>query len=205
MVGIMNDSKEHILVTSLKLFLQKPFKEVTMKDIVGSTGMSKGAIYHYFNSKEQVFEEVINHFFAGIMASDHDHIPRHSLKQFYTDLISEMEERRKKAARLLNQNKDETFNANYYFLVFDAIKILPGFKEELIVSQKDEVKGWTSRIKQAREAGEIKTNLSDIQVAKLFIYSGDGLGINMIMEETSNKIKGELKALWDGLYESLKA
>jgi AcrR family transcriptional regulator len=205
MVGIMNESKEHILVSSLKLFLQKNFKEVTMKDIVESTGMSKGAIYHYFNSKEQVFEEVIQHFFINIMSKDFSHIPLHSLKQFYTDLLVEMEDRRKQSAKLINENKETKFKTNYYFLIFDAIKILPGFREELLVSQKEEIKSWTVRIKHARETGEIKTTMTDLQLAKLFVYSGDGTGLNMIMEETNEKVNTELKKLWDGLYDALKA
>jgi AcrR family transcriptional regulator len=204
MVGIMNESKEHILRTSLKLFLQKNFKEVTMKDLVESTGMSKGAIYHYFNSKEQVFEEVIKHFFMNMMDNTFSDIPQHSLKQFYTDVLAGMEERRKKAAKLINENKGETFKTNYYFLIFDAIKILPGFREELLISQKDEIKAWASRIKLAKESGEIKTSMTDTQLAKLFAYSGDGTGLNMIMEETNNKVNTELRSLWDGLYDAIK-
>lgn len=205
MVGIMNESKEHILVSSLKLFLQKNFKEVTMKDLVESTGMSKGAIYHYFSSKEQVFEEVIQHFFMNMMSNNFSHIPLHSFKQFYTQVLVEMEERRKKSAKLINENKEQQFKTNYYFLIFDAIKILPGFRDELVIAQKDEIKGWTSRIKHARETGEIKTTMTDTQVAKLFVYCGDGTGINMIMEETNHKVNAEVKSLWDGLYDALKA
>ena len=54
----MNESKEHIITVASKLFLQKNFKEVTMKEIVDKTGLSKGAFYHYFESKEQLFLEV---------------------------------------------------------------------------------------------------------------------------------------------------
>ncbi|SFD89837.1 transcriptional regulator, TetR family [Chitinophaga sp. CF118] len=201
----MKESKEHILITSLKLFLQKSFKDVTMKDIVEGAGMSKGAIYHYFNSKEQVFEEVVEHFFINMMMTDLNAIPLHSLKQFYTDLISDMEEKRKKRGKLIHENKDDPFNVNYYYLIFDAMKILPDFKEKLFAHQKEEIKVWTYRIKHAREAGEIKSAMTDAQLAKLFIYSGDGVGISMIMEETSNKMKAEIKTLWDGLYNSIKA
>lgn len=204
MVGIMNESKEHILLTSLKLFLQKNFKEVTMKDLVEGTGMSKGAIYHYFSSKEQIFEEVIKHFFMNMMDNSFSNIPRHSLKQFYTDVLTEMEERRKNAAKLISENKVETLKTNYYFLIFDAIKILPGFREELVVSQQNEIKEWASRIKHAKETAEIKTSMTDTLLAKLFVYSGDGTGVNMIMEATNSKVNTELKAMWDGLYDAVR-
>jgi AcrR family transcriptional regulator len=59
----MNNSREHILQTAFKLLLQKSYHEVTMQDIVQVSGMSKGAFYHYFNSKEAVFKEIVQHFF----------------------------------------------------------------------------------------------------------------------------------------------
>jgi AcrR family transcriptional regulator len=200
----MNESKEHILVTSLRLFLQKNFKEVTMKQIVEETGMSKGAFYHYFNSKEQVFEEVIQHFFMEMMSIDFSKIPFHSLKQFYTEILTESEKKRKKFAKLINGNNELPFTANLYYLIFDAMKILPGFKETLLVYQKEEIKAWTARVRHARENGEIKSEMTDAQLAKLFIYTGDGIGISRIMEENSSKIESELKPLWEGLYKTIK-
>jgi AcrR family transcriptional regulator len=199
----MNESKEHILVTSLKLFLQKSFKEVTMKQIVEETGMSKGAFYHYFNSKEQVFEEIVQHFFMD-MAIDFSKIPFQSLKQFYTEVLIESENKRKALAKLIGESKENPFTANLYYLIFDAMKILPGFKKDLLLHQKEEIKAWTVRVKHARENGEIKSEMSDAQVAKLFIYTGDGIGIGMILEESNGKIKTEIKSLWDGLYETIK-
>ena len=66
----MTKTKEYIMDVALKLFLQKNFKEVTMKEIVEKTGLSKGAFYHYFKSKEKFFLEVINNFFSSVMNFD---------------------------------------------------------------------------------------------------------------------------------------
>ena len=54
------NTKEHILNVSFDLFLQKSFNEVTLKNISENTGMSKGAIYYYFETKEQIFLEIVN-------------------------------------------------------------------------------------------------------------------------------------------------
>lgn len=81
----MNDTREHIIKTSLKLFLQKNCKEVTMKEIVDATELSKEAFYHYFESRAKVFEVVkplYNHFFI----SDYRGFPKTSLK-FYEHYI----------------------------------------------------------------------------------------------------------------------
>ncbi|HVI45855.1 MAG TPA: TetR/AcrR family transcriptional regulator [Chitinophaga sp.] len=201
----MNDSREHILFTSLKLFLQNSFKDVTMKQIVEQSGLSKGAFYHYFTSKEQVFEEALKYFYPDMVINDLIGLPEGSLKLFYKEVLRKLEENKKRSAKLLSGNEDQPFNANYYYLIFDAVKILPHFKEKLFQQQKEEIKIWVSRVYQARLSGEIKSPLSDLQIAKMFIYMGDGVGISMIMEENTNKIKSELKSLWDGLYDSIKA
>jgi len=75
----MKDSKEHILETAFILFMQKGFKAVTIEDIVEKTGMSKGAFYHYFTSKKDLFSEVVNDYILKIMNIDYQHLlPLHS-------------------------------------------------------------------------------------------------------------------------------
>lgn len=49
---------EKILDISLRLFSEKGYEKTTMQDIVTALGMSKGAIYHHFKSKEELMEAV---------------------------------------------------------------------------------------------------------------------------------------------------
>jgi AcrR family transcriptional regulator len=46
------DTRNNILLVTLQLFLEKGYKNVSYQDIVKATGLSKGAIYHYFESKD---------------------------------------------------------------------------------------------------------------------------------------------------------
>src|SRR5579863_7181554 len=48
------DTRAGILKVALQLFLQKGYKNVSYQDIVKKSGLSKGAIYHYFKSKEDL-------------------------------------------------------------------------------------------------------------------------------------------------------
>ena len=50
---------EKILTAAGKLFLTKGFDKTSMQDIVNSLGMSKGAIFHHFSSKEEIFEAIL--------------------------------------------------------------------------------------------------------------------------------------------------
>ncbi len=47
-----------ILAAALQLFLKKGYKEVSYQDLIGRTGLSKGAIYHHFKSKEELLVSV---------------------------------------------------------------------------------------------------------------------------------------------------
>jgi TetR/AcrR family transcriptional regulator, transcriptional repressor for nem operon len=199
----MKDSREHILNISLQLFLRNSFKEVTMKEIVEKTGLSKGAFYHYFNSKEQVFEEVIQYAFNDFLTEDYSQYSHASLEQFIHDSLRSMESKIK-SARLITQSKEHSFTANHYYLLFDAAKMLPKFKEQLFAQHKEELQAWSKIVGIAKKNGEIRTAMTDEQLAKLFIYAGDGLGIGLIMREDMSKMKKELQTLWEGLYTILK-
>ena len=198
----MNDSKEHILITSLNLFLQKSFKEVTMKEIVDKTGLSKGAFYHYFSSKEQVFEEVINHFYTDFIITNFDDFSCKSLGEFYIDYLNE-KKKRLSSSKIKDGDKNIVFTSNHYFLMFDAMKMLPNFKDLRVQQQKKEMKAWVKIIETAKNSGEIKSKMSSEQIANLFIYSAKGLGLNCIMEDKYNDSRKRIKELWDELYNSL--
>lgn len=49
---------EKILSISGELFLTKGYDKTSMQDIVNELGMSKGAIFHHFKSKDEIFETV---------------------------------------------------------------------------------------------------------------------------------------------------
>lgn len=46
------------LNTSLRLFNEKGYEKTTVNDIIVAMGLSKGAFYHYFESKEDVVEQI---------------------------------------------------------------------------------------------------------------------------------------------------
>ena len=51
--------KKYILETARNVFMEKGFKNVTMKDIVEACNISRGGLYLYFSSPEEIFLEVL--------------------------------------------------------------------------------------------------------------------------------------------------
>lgn len=51
--------KRYIVETARKVFMEKGFKKVTMKDIVEACDISRGGLYLYFENTSQIFSEVL--------------------------------------------------------------------------------------------------------------------------------------------------
>ena len=51
--------KNEIIQAAAIIFGEKGYFPTTMDDLVKASGMSKGAIYHYFKSKEEVYEYML--------------------------------------------------------------------------------------------------------------------------------------------------
>lgn len=54
-------TKELIRKESYKLFADKGFKSVTMKDVCEATGLSRGGLYRHYESTEAIFEDIFLH------------------------------------------------------------------------------------------------------------------------------------------------
>jgi AcrR family transcriptional regulator len=61
-MGSKDDLKEKLLGASMRLFLRKGYAGTTVNEIATSAGVSKGGLYWYFKSKEEVIEAIIDRY-----------------------------------------------------------------------------------------------------------------------------------------------
>lgn len=55
-----------ILEVSRRLFAEKGYDHTTIQDIVYALGMSKGAVYHHFKSKEDILDRVTTQYYDDV-------------------------------------------------------------------------------------------------------------------------------------------
>lgn len=202
----MHDTKEHIILVSSELFLQSSFKEVTMQEIVQKTGLSKGAFYHYFKSKEQLFMEVLEYFFSHVFVHKYETYSRVSFYDFYHDYANAVKEMGKNYRDKMREKEDTFFNMNHFTLIFDALKLFPDFRTQITSGLKQELEIWKSVICEARTKGEISTSMSDEEIALTYISLSDGIAMHMIVKGLDiNEIKDMFLNLWNKFYELIKA
>lgn len=200
----MKDTKEHILKVSFHLFMQKGYKGVTLKDIVESTGMSKGAFYHYFSSKEELFKEVIRLYFEAGVDTFFDGMPRDNLRTFINlylqkliDLLDNM--------RINFGFSNSQQGLAYYGMLFDIMRLFPEYDMKTSEHYNTQISIWEETIKNARKDGEISTHMSDLQLARLFVVINDGVVIKFITLGRTDDIAAEMFSLYNSLYNLIKA
>ncbi|MCM0754588.1 TetR/AcrR family transcriptional regulator [Desulfovibrio aminophilus] len=59
-----DERRERILAEALRLFAARGLAAVTAGEIAAATGTSKGLLYHYFRSKDEIFTSLIREAFA---------------------------------------------------------------------------------------------------------------------------------------------
>ncbi|HET9406947.1 MAG TPA: TetR/AcrR family transcriptional regulator [Candidatus Sulfotelmatobacter sp.] len=55
------DSRQEILRTAARLFQQRGYDATSMNDVAAALRLSKGGLYHHFQSKDEILFEIMNH------------------------------------------------------------------------------------------------------------------------------------------------
>lgn len=196
----MNDSREQILTVAHQMFSEKTYKEVSIQDIVDQVGMTKGAFYYFFKNKEQLFKEAFNRTFSSFVEKEYSQFSHESLYRFYHEYLEGVKNRH---SNYLDGSGNGAINM--YSYIFDAMKHFPDLQNVIKEIFSAEQKAWEEIVGIARNKGEISSQMTDEQIANVFIFSGDGLGMRGIIYGTRPMIQKNLLSLWDAFYKGLKA
>lgn len=84
-----NEKRKQILMTAMKLFSVKSYHQTSMKEIADTCEMSKGSLYIYFKSKEELLLQIFKYYFQlvdeqMIFIDQDDHL---SLKEKLTKTV----------------------------------------------------------------------------------------------------------------------
>ena len=55
------DSRQELLRTAARLFQQRGYDATSMNDVAAALKLSKGGLYHHFQSKDEILFEIMNH------------------------------------------------------------------------------------------------------------------------------------------------
>lgn len=197
-----SETREGILEAATKLFLQKGYDGVSIKDITEAVQLTKGALYHHFPSKEALFGEVAGRMFSAF-ATDYGALPKRSLRDFYRGAVGMRQE-------LLAYHRrydalDAGGQVNYLRILWDAMAVFQAqAREEMVKRDAREREAWLVMVRQAQAWGEIRSDLTAEMIAELFIVVGHGDSLRSLMHNQGSELPQRQQAHWDALYDTLK-
>ena len=76
---VASTRREELLAIAAALFAEKGYRSTTVRDIADAAGILSGSLYHHFDSKESMLDEILRSFqdelfaaYADVLASDDD-------------------------------------------------------------------------------------------------------------------------------------
>ena len=112
----MKDTRDFIIDEAYKLFLSHSYEAVSISVISEAIGFTKGALYHHFKNKEELFRAVIDkHFPVTSIMVDVDNT---SLKEYTTLCI----EHTHKILKAIFGNEKKFILVNYLSLIADCFR-----------------------------------------------------------------------------------
>lgn len=159
----MSDTREYIIDQAYKLFLAKSYEAVSISEISESIGLTKGALYHHFVNKEDLFKAVIDKYMKVIGMVDINEAM--SLADFIDLEIKHLKK------IVLTISTDESFvPVNYLSFLIDALRHYPGFAQEYEQFFEEVIGKLKIILANAISKGEIKGNI-DLDLVALNIFS----------------------------------
>lgn len=182
------DSKANIIKVSFSLFLKKGFKAVTINNIQERTGLSKGAIYHHFKSKEDIYFSTLETYYFGMLQTSNFYLETDvfadqvkSLYTFATELFHSIEH--------ISEYDSDYPIRNYFSFQLESEK-----NDEVRVQTISALNAFRNTIKQIVTSGfekkQIKEELDIPSVSLQIIGLIEGVAIHH--STIKNNVKVEL-------------
>lgn len=175
----MKKLRDEILNKSFYQFLNRGYRACSLKDLEQATGLTKGAFYYYFKSKEEILKEGLERYDTVIGdISEVEFQKIDSLKAYIEKVMAEKERRMAELQKLFNAFIFEEF---YFQLVLEVEHLFPKSRQKIDELFKNRLSRWEYMILKAKQSGEIGERLNTSVLARnLMSVSASMLNIELM-------------------------
>ncbi|MHC0038282.1 TetR/AcrR family transcriptional regulator [Pseudoneobacillus sp. C159] len=184
--------KQEILDSALKCFGRKGFEPTTVDEICAESGVSKGAIYNYFKSKDEIYLELVSQ-----KTEQAFELTRNALDQFQTtveklDYLFSIYDR--PFPFELESVGDMLVGAEFKIRSFRY----PEINEFLTKRRHKFFLGYMIQVlKDGQEAGEVKPDIDAKVHAEMFWSMVDGLVFQIVYKDYPfNQVLKEMREMY---------
>ncbi len=182
--GPSRDVRKELVDAAVELFYQHGYEATSVQEIVDRASVTKGALYHYFRSKEELLLEIRNSFMGGLLSfgrqiRSEDHSATEALSLIIRELLLQVKERRAEMTVAFLETRVD----------FDRF---PKAK-----SQRNEWEGILSEIvDQGRQTGEFRRNIEP-KIAAALIGMCSWAAYHWFPDETALDVESVIAVFTD--------
>jgi AcrR family transcriptional regulator len=150
--------REELLAIAAGLFAEKGFKNSTVRDIADAAGILSGSLYHHFDSKESMVDEILRTFQEELFGQ-YDEILAGDL-----DPLAKLEQAVVVSFEAIDKHRDEVAifqNEAVYLLTFDRFAYLAERNQQSRAV-------WLTLLQNGIDAGVLRDDL-DLELTYRFI------------------------------------
>ncbi|MCM3729273.1 TetR/AcrR family transcriptional regulator [Neobacillus cucumis] len=170
----INQSFQHILAITEEIILEKGCRNTTLKDIIERSGLSKGAIYHYVESKDELFGLILKSKIEEMNETFHQAITQ-SIKDETTENKSFSV-----VSQFFNSRQDpyDTGNLIFIYLLSQDNEKVKKILQDIFQYTKEIGTKW---IKMGQENGVIPANIDAEKMSTLMMTFSYGIRVTQIL------------------------
>jgi len=191
----MSETREYIIDQAYGLFLSRSYEAVSISEISKAIGLTKGALYHHFRNKEELFMAVID---KNVKMDALDFEPENITLLNYIDLCQ------KNAQDIVFHTFSPNpayMSYNLLALFIDAFRHYPGFAENKESWIQSEIAKNKKVLDRAIARGEIRSEINSSVMAEIFFTINTGVArslihTNMNQELAIRQLKNQLEELY---------
>ncbi|WP_338759296.1 TetR/AcrR family transcriptional regulator [Bernardetia sp. ABR2-2B] len=198
-----NLTKENILISSFRVFLEKGYEKATLNELVKASKVSKGAFYHYFKGKEELFDATIEKYFFEIASPVVVFEP--SKKHTFLENVQQYITKKNAEVMKVMQQLEVDFTINYMNVILEAMKLFEHHKKRSLKLLDAELDIHQKIIETAQQKGEVRNDMDAALLAKQFYFLLDGFKFHVLILADWNVEKyTEVNKLIEQFYQLIK-
>jgi TetR/AcrR family transcriptional regulator, cholesterol catabolism regulator len=189
---IPSERRAHLVRLAGELFAEKGFRATTVREIADAAGILSGSLYHHFDSKESIGDEILSGFLDDVLAgyraaADGTDDPRVAIEQIVRSSTATLSKHR--AALTMLQNDWSYFSAQPRFAYLRR-------------AMKEIEQIWIDQLERGKQTGQFRADLEPRLIYRLL---RDILWIPTSWKQsrgswkTDQIVEGLLQLLFDGI------
>ena len=188
-------TKENIILAALRLFLLRGYRNVSLIDVANEVGITKGGIYHYFGSKEDLLLTAIYQLFDRFGAKCDELFDSEKSCWEILNAVMVQRELDNHMENLLNI-KSGDYRANRAGLALEMMHNFPELQERIDNSNIQFRNVIEKMLLKAQQQGEIKEDQNAFALASMIVCILSGQNVLGKVMDSPDMRQQMLESLW---------